>query len=62
MSDTRPLLPPAHVVHEQLALNQRERRRLRTILRLIIEADQDSKRMPPEQCTRPSLEGSGVAS
>jgi hypothetical protein len=47
MDDPR-LLPPAHVVHEHLTRNQRERRRLRTILRLIHETDQDAEREPSE--------------
>jgi hypothetical protein len=37
--DDDTLLPPAELVHDRLTRNQRERHRLRTLLRLI--ADQD---------------------
>ncbi|MFI5454205.1 MAG: hypothetical protein ACHRXM_02020 [Isosphaerales bacterium] len=37
MSHDAPLLPPVRVINERLTQNQRERRRLRTLLRLAIE-------------------------
>jgi hypothetical protein len=48
MTDPKPLLPPAHVVHERLTRNQRERHILRTLLRLIVETDQDAERTPSQ--------------
>jgi hypothetical protein len=48
MSETRRLLPPAHVIHERLTLIAREQRILRTILRWIIEAERDDERTPSE--------------
>jgi hypothetical protein len=36
-----PLLPPPSVVHERLTANQRERRMLRTLLKLIYHEDRD---------------------
>jgi hypothetical protein len=40
----RDLLPPARVIHDRLTKNERERRRLRTLLRLVIEARDDAAR------------------
>jgi hypothetical protein len=58
MTDPRPLLPPAHAVHEQLTRNQRDRHILRTLLRLIVEADQDPERTPSEpRQTAPGRDG-----
>jgi hypothetical protein len=38
------LLPPAHVVHERLSVNQRERRVLRTLLKLIYRDEDEAIR------------------
>jgi len=39
MPESDQLLPPVDVIHERLTRNQRERRLLRTLLRLTIDAD-----------------------
>ena len=49
MADTtvdpaRDLLPPVGIIHDRLTKNERERRRLRTLLRLVIEARDDAAR------------------
>jgi hypothetical protein len=41
MSEDDRLLPPEQVIHERLTRNQRERRLLRTLLRLIVDKDRD---------------------
>jgi hypothetical protein len=43
MYDEATLLPPAHVIHERLSLNERERHRLRTLLRLVRHAEDDRR-------------------
>ncbi len=41
-----PLLPPPQAIHERLTRNQRERRRLRALLRLVNQETED-KSSPP---------------
>ncbi len=41
MEECDRLLPPAQVIHDRLTRNQRERRVLRTLLRLIVDQDRD---------------------
>ena len=41
MYDDTTLLPPVAVIQERLTRNQRERHRLRTLLRLVRSADED---------------------
>ena len=47
MADETSLLPPVRVIHDHLTRNQRERRRLRTLLRLAIEVDDERRRQAP---------------
>jgi hypothetical protein len=49
MTNDMSLLPPLKVIHEQLTRNQRERRRLRTLLRLAIEVDDERGRRQARQ-------------
>ncbi|MGP0069144.1 MAG: hypothetical protein ACLQGP_36785 [Isosphaeraceae bacterium] len=44
MFDDETLLPPLPVIQERLTRNQREEKRLRTLLRLAIEAKDDRRR------------------
>jgi hypothetical protein len=44
MSECDRLLPPAQTLHERLTRNQRERRLLRTLLRLVMREETDSAR------------------
>jgi hypothetical protein len=53
MSDSSTILPPAHLVHEQLTRNQRERRRLRTLLRVILEASEEDEPQKPSAAHLP---------
>jgi hypothetical protein len=39
-----PLLPPLHEIHRRLTINARERHRLRMLLKLAIEAQEDAER------------------
>jgi hypothetical protein len=48
MYDDTTLLPPVAVIHERLTLNQRERHRLRTLLRLVRAAEEDRPQTAPE--------------
>ena len=41
MPNDAPLLPPVRVIHERLTRNQRERRLLRTLLRLALRDNED---------------------
>ncbi len=43
MNDNASLLPPVRVINERLTHNQRERRRLRTLLRLAIEVSHEQQ-------------------
>jgi hypothetical protein len=43
MSNEASLLPPLTMIHERLTRNQRERHRLRTLLRLAIEVDNERR-------------------
>ena len=40
-SDRDTLLPPVHVINDRLTRNQRERHVLRTLLRLIVDQNND---------------------
>jgi hypothetical protein len=51
------LLPPPHEIHARLTLLAREQRRLRTLLRLIIEARDDATIL---RQTRHEADGRGV--
>jgi hypothetical protein len=56
MYDDATLLPPAHLIHERLSRNQRERHRLHTLLRLVRHAEEDWPRQshePHRQAARP---------
>jgi hypothetical protein len=44
MYDDATLLPPVSLIHERLTRNQRERHRLRTLLRLARDAAEDGHR------------------
>ena len=57
MSNVGPLLPDPRVVHEKLTINQRERRALRTLLKLILDARQDKSQSPLETRQAPSRVG-----
>jgi hypothetical protein len=50
------LLPPANVIHERLTRNQRERRLLRTLLRLV-RADHEARVSPTTQPPRQEAHG-----
>jgi hypothetical protein len=41
MADATSLLPPIRVIHDHLTRNQRERRQLRTLLRLALEVSDE---------------------
>jgi hypothetical protein len=47
MIDEASLLPPIRVINERLTRNQRERRRLRTLLRLALEVNDECRRRAP---------------
>ena len=47
MSCDADLLPPARVIYERLSLNQRERHRLHTLLRLVRHAEEDRRQQIP---------------
>jgi hypothetical protein len=57
MYDDATLLPPAHVIHERLSLNQRERHRLQTLLRLVRHVEEDRRHQaataPQPEAARP---------
>ena len=44
MTDDTTLLPPVRLIHERLTSNQRERARLRVLLRLALEAADGQQR------------------
>jgi hypothetical protein len=64
MFDEETLLPPLPTIHARLTRNARERSRLRTLLRLAIEAE-DHKREEAAESPRkphsPSANGRGAA-
>jgi hypothetical protein len=53
------LLPPLREIHTRLTINARERHRLRTLLRLAVEAQEDAERLgampaaPQPEAARP---------
>ena len=60
MSDARQLLPPVRVINEQLSSNERERRVLRTLLKLALRNSVDPN--PSSPCEpRPEANGQAVA-
>jgi hypothetical protein len=48
MTDNSALLPPIRLITQRLTQNQRERRRLRTLLRLALEVDDEQGPVPAE--------------
>jgi hypothetical protein len=57
------LLPPIALINEQLTRNERERRRLRTLLKLAIEEADERSEGTREQAARPeaaSRQGGGA--
>jgi hypothetical protein len=54
MYDDATLLPTAQVIHERLSLNQRERHRLHTLLRLVRHAEDDRRQHAAEERHRRS--------
>ena len=64
MHDDATLLPPLPVIHENLTLNRREHYRLRTLLRLAVEAQKDRKRRQQSKLDsrQPAHPGQAVAS
>jgi len=59
MDDCRELIPPPPVVRDRLAENIRERRLLRSLLRLAIQAAEQRRQEPPFP-PRPEADGRGV--
>jgi hypothetical protein len=47
MVDEVSLLPPIRVINERLTRNERERRRLRTLLRLALEVNDERRQQAP---------------
>jgi hypothetical protein len=47
MVDEVSLLPPIRVINERLTRNERERRRLRTLLRLALEVNDERREQAP---------------
>jgi hypothetical protein len=60
MSKHDDLIPPAPIVRERLSRNLRERRRLRSLLRLAVQAAQDRAESAPHESRRAAA-GRGVA-
>lgn len=54
MSEASPLLPPIGLIHDRLTRNQRERRVLRTLLRLAVRTEEQAR--PEAQATVPKDE------
>jgi hypothetical protein len=57
MEDKSRLLPPLPVVLDRLSRNQRERRRLRTLVKLIRESDEPSGEPPTRVQPEPPKKG-----
>jgi hypothetical protein len=53
VNDDVPLLPPIALINEKLTVNQRERRRLRTLLKLAVEEADDRRHQPRPEAARP---------
>jgi hypothetical protein len=54
-------LPPVRVINERLTRNQRERRRLRTLLRLAIEVDDERRQTTRDGSTPAATRQGGEA-
>jgi hypothetical protein len=61
MYDDATLLPPAQVIHERLSLNQRERHRLNTLLRLVRHAEEDRRHPAPDDRQTEAARPGGAA-
>jgi hypothetical protein len=55
MRDKDPLIPPISAICDRLTDNQRERRRLRTLLKLAVD-EQDERRRRSDAAPRPQPE------
>jgi hypothetical protein len=62
MYDEATLLPSARVIHERLSLNQRERHRLHTLLRLVRHAEEDRRQQASADRQPEATRPEGVAS
>jgi hypothetical protein len=61
MTDEVTLLPPIRIINERLTRNERERRRLRTLLRLAIEVDDERRAPAPDDRQPEAARPEGVA-
>jgi hypothetical protein len=61
MTDEVSLLPPIRVINERLTRNERERRRLRTLLRLALEVNDERRRQVPTVPRPEAARPEGVA-
>jgi len=60
MYDDATLLPTVSLIHERLTLNQRERHRLRTLLRLARDAAEDNHRQTASETRQKAAGRDGV--
>jgi hypothetical protein len=59
MYDDATLLPPLPLIHSRLTRNAKERHRLRTLLRLAIEARDDAERTAAQAAPEPRPQAAG---